>query len=250
MPNFIPKIEFVTVANWFRTGDFNERQASNIERASDLASRFVEAGDALNRVHSAGELRIEELQIAIERLNQLKSLIPTQRMIVRVPFTGDVNDSRIFCSRGGQLRPALLAWHGKPPEPGGESTIFLEGKNFSVHDTHVIAGGKPADSVLVSRNLMQVTISKEALSTLNAAGSPLMDVSVATPNGASNHLLIRMRPSPPQPPQPNTAAHSPEAPKLELVGPPPPPPHSPDSDPAVVRTSDAKPPGDAKQVQK
>ncbi|WP_145952280.1 hypothetical protein [Paludisphaera borealis] len=254
MPNFIPKIEFVTVANWFRTGDLNERQASNIERSSDLASRLVEAEDVLNRVQSAGEFRPEELQIALERLNQLKSLMPTQRMVVRVPFTGDVNDSRIFCSRGGQLRPALLAWHGKPPEPGGEATIFLEGKNFSVHDTHVIAGGKPAESVLVSRNLMQVTIAKEALSTLNADGAPLMDVSVATPNGASNHLLIRMRPTQSQNAQLNTAARTPEAPKPELVGPPwppsqtPPPPPSPD--PAVVRASDAKPPADATKVQK
>ena len=167
MPNYIPKIELVTVANWFRTSELNDRQTADIERASDLASRFVEAEEMLNRTgrpRSAAQASsvAEEFQIASERLNQLKSLMPTQRLVVRVPFTGDGNDSRIFCSRGGQLRPALLAWHGKPPEAGVESTIFLEGKNFSVHDTHVIAGGKPAESVLVSRNIMEVTISKDA----------------------------------------------------------------------------------------
>ena len=45
---------------------------------------------------------------------------------------------------------------------GEESTILIEGKNFSVHDTHVIAGGKPAKQVLVSRNVLEVTISKDA----------------------------------------------------------------------------------------
>jgi hypothetical protein len=248
MPNFVPRIEFVTVANWFRTGDLNDRQTSDIERASDLASRLVEAEDLLNRVKSAGQFRPEEYQIAIERLNQLKSLMPTQRLVVRVPFAADGNDSRIFCSRGGQLRPALLAWHGKPPEPGAESTIFLEGKNFSVHDTHVIAGGKPAESVLVSRSLMQVTIPKDAQATANTGGLPLMDVSVATPNGASNHLLIRMRTSQPQlvPPPPEPVATA-QATKAEVVGPPWP---APPADPGVVRTSEAKSPADGAKTQK
>ena len=88
--------------------------------------------------------------------------MPTQRWWCAVPFTDNNNDSRIFCSQGGQLRPALLAWHGRPPQEGDESTILLEGKNFSIHDTHVIAGGKPARSVLVSRSLLEITIGKDA----------------------------------------------------------------------------------------
>ena len=97
-------------------------------------------------------------------------MMPTQRMVVRVPFSGDHNDSRIFCSQGLQLRPSLLGWHGKPPERGKESTLFVEGRNFSVHDTHVIAGGKPAKSVLISRNLLEVTIAKDASPTPSADG--------------------------------------------------------------------------------
>ncbi|WP_165067642.1 hypothetical protein [Paludisphaera rhizosphaerae] len=271
MPNFIPKIEFVTVANWFRTGDLDGR-TSVIEKASDLAGRLAETETELNKFnapdHPGGVPvgRLEELQIAVERINQLKSLMPTQRLVVRVPFSADSNDSRVFCSRGGQLKPSLLAWHGKPPEPGEESVIFLEGKNFSVHDTHVIAGGKAAESVLVSRNLMQVTISKDARTTPDAGGRPLLDISVGTPNGASNHLLIRMRaksehddepakavPPPPapqtaaletppkatsQPPAPQTAAveHSPmlAPPRLEH-------PNAPTgADPEVHRVSDPK----------
>ena len=118
--------------------------------------------------------------------------MPTQRMVVRVPFADNQNDARIFCSHGSQLRPTLTGWHGRPPEEGQETTIFLEGKNFSIHDTHVIAGGKPATAVLVSRQLLEVTIPKDACPTPSANGTLLLDISVATPSGVSNHLLIKM----------------------------------------------------------
>ena len=75
---------------------------------------------------------------------------------------------------------------------GEASTIFLEGTNFSVHDTHVIAGGRDAVSVLVSRNVLEVTIAKDAAPMPAANGNPLLDITVATPNGISNHLLIPM----------------------------------------------------------
>ena len=83
---------------------------------------------------------------------------------MRVPFGDNQNDARIFCSHGSQLRPTLTGWHGNPPQEGDETTLFLEGLNFSIHDTHVIAGGKPASAMLVSRQLLQVTIPKDACS--------------------------------------------------------------------------------------
>ena len=194
MPNFIPKIEFITVADWFRTSEVGDGQKSDLERASTLARKLVAAKTALARARKEGKYRPEDYQIAVERLNQLKNLMPTQRLVVQVPFTDNNNDSRIFCSQGGQLRPTLLAWHGAPPLQGEESTILIEGKNFSVHDTHVIAGGQPAKQVLVSRNILEITISKDACPSPGADGKPLLDVSVATPNGVSNHLLMKMRP--------------------------------------------------------
>ena len=195
MPNFVPKIEFITVASWFRTSEVGDGRKMELEKATTLGRKLVAAENALNRAKIDGQYRPEEYQIALERINQLKSMMPTQRLVVRVPFTDNNNDSRIFCSQGGQLRPALLAWHGRPPQEGDESTILLEGKNFSIHDTHVIAGGKPARSVLVSRSLLEVTIGKDAHPTPSADGNPLLDINVATPNGVSNHLLIKMRPS-------------------------------------------------------
>ena len=130
MPNFIPKIEFTTVANWFRTSEAGDGQKSELEKATVLGRRLVAAANALNRAKVEGQYRPEEYDIAMDRIKQLKDLMPTQRLSVRVPFSGDHNDSRIFCSQGLQLRPSLLGWHGKPPERGEESTLFVEGKNF------------------------------------------------------------------------------------------------------------------------
>jgi hypothetical protein len=192
MPNFIPMIEFITVADWFRTSEVGDGQKSDLERASILGRMLVAAESALNQAKVEGQFRPEEYQIASDRLKQLRDLMPTQRLVVRLPYSGDHNDSRIFCSQGLQLRPSLLGWHGKPPTKDEESTLFVEGRNFSIHDTHVIAGGKVATCVLVSRNLLQVTIPSDASPTTSGCASPLLDVNVATPNGASNHLLIPM----------------------------------------------------------
>ena len=74
----------------------------------------------------------------------------------------------------------------------------MEGRNFSVHDTHVVAGGQPAQSVLVSRHLLKVTIARDASPIPNKGGNPLLDINVATPNGVSNHLLVEMVPADPQ----------------------------------------------------
>jgi hypothetical protein len=194
MPNFVPKIEFISVANWFRTSEVGDGQKSDLEKSAVLGRKLVLADEALNRAQVEGHYRPEELQIATERLKQLRSLMPTHRMVVRVPFADNQNDARIFCSHGSQLRPTLTGWHGKPPEEGQETTLFLEGMNFSIHDTHVIAGGKHVSAVLVSRQLLEVTIPKDACPTPNAQGTSLLDINVATPNGVSNHLLIKMQP--------------------------------------------------------
>ena len=43
MPNFIPKIEFITVANWFRTSEVGDGQKSDLEKASVLGRKLVAA---------------------------------------------------------------------------------------------------------------------------------------------------------------------------------------------------------------
>ena len=143
MPNFIPKIEFITVANWFRTSEVGDGQKSDLEKASILGRKLVLAEEALNRSRSRATIALRSIR---SRPSGSISSRPHAHPAHGGPGSlhGNQNDARIFCSHGSQLRPALPGWHGKPPEEGEESTLFLEGKNFSIHDTHVIAGGKPA----------------------------------------------------------------------------------------------------------
>ena len=108
MPNFIPKIEFITVANWFRTSEVGDGQKSDLEKASTSAASSSWPRRPSTGPRSRGTIARRSIRSRVERLNQLKSLMPTQRMVVRVPFTDNQNDARIFCSHGSQLRPALL----------------------------------------------------------------------------------------------------------------------------------------------
>jgi hypothetical protein len=64
MPNFIPKIEFITVANWFRTSEVGDGQKSDLEKGSVLGRKLVLAEEALNRSKVEGHYRPEEYQIA------------------------------------------------------------------------------------------------------------------------------------------------------------------------------------------
>ncbi|MFM7243836.1 MAG: hypothetical protein ACKO40_06620 [Planctomycetaceae bacterium] len=57
------------------------------------------------------------------------------------------------------LAPELLGWYGAPGvDPTATTSLFLIGKGFSIHDTKVIAGGKPARFHLMSREIIQVEI--------------------------------------------------------------------------------------------
>ena len=56
MPNFIPKIEFITVADWFRTSEAGDGQKSDLEKASVLSRKLVAATSALNRAKARGEI--------------------------------------------------------------------------------------------------------------------------------------------------------------------------------------------------
>jgi hypothetical protein len=74
------------------------------------------------------------------------------------------------------------------------TTLFLVGRNFSVHDTKVIAGGKYLPQfTLLSREVMRVTIPAD-VNTVTFGDGPYtekyVDVHVATPYGVTSHLHI------------------------------------------------------------
>ncbi len=56
MPNFVPKIEFITVADWFRTSEAGDGQKADLEKASVLSRKLVAATAALNRARRRGRV--------------------------------------------------------------------------------------------------------------------------------------------------------------------------------------------------
>ncbi|MCA9110931.1 MAG: hypothetical protein KDA52_13355 [Planctomycetaceae bacterium] len=76
--------------------------------------------------------------------------------------------------------------------PTVNTTLYLVGKNFSVLDTRVIAGGVeiPDEYVrLISRDVIQITV-PSTVSPITENGRPYVDVHLATPYGPTPRLRI------------------------------------------------------------
>jgi hypothetical protein len=106
-------------------------------------------------------------------------------------------------AEGSADEPCTLCSQCEGTEFG--TTLFLVGDRFSVHDTKVIAGGRCVPFILLSRQIMQVTIPAFFDTVEMGDGDdrgPAIDVHVATPYGVSNHLLIPVVSDAPPPPPP------------------------------------------------
>ena len=100
------------------------------------AASSCSAEEALEPVpRSRATIAPKSYQIATERLNQLRSLMPTQRMVVRVPFADNQNDARIFCSHGSQLRPTLLGLARQAARGRAENRPFFSRARTSAFTT-------------------------------------------------------------------------------------------------------------------
>ena len=56
MPNFVPKIEFITVANWFRTSEVGDGQKSDLEKAVDPGPQARPGGGGPQSIQGRGAL--------------------------------------------------------------------------------------------------------------------------------------------------------------------------------------------------
>ena len=129
---------------------------------------------------------------------QLERRLPIQQTTVSVPYENTLGGFELFNSGITDLAPSLTGWYGAPGITTGGSKVgcdckdeekcdktggvpyegiadysqkkwhggnlywgrrcYLVGKNFSVHDTRVVAGGRSVPFLLLSRRIMQVTI--------------------------------------------------------------------------------------------
>jgi hypothetical protein len=99
---------------------------------------------------------VARLKREIEKLDRR---LPLQTMVAQIPYENTAGGFELFNTGVTDLAPELIGWYGAPGiDPAATTTLFLIGKGFSVHETSVIAGGRPARASLLSRQVLRVEI--------------------------------------------------------------------------------------------
>ena len=233
MPSFVTKLSVSSRSSWFSLLNPKLKQL-NVEESIEIGSAWAAAMDSLSKVRECGVVRAEDIAMLNQTAEQLERRLPVQQATVSVPYENTLGGFELFNSGITDLAPALTGWYGAPGITTTESnvgcnckdeekcaaqgglpyggvnnysqlngtegtcigtTVYLVGKNFSVHDTRVIAGGRSVPFLLLSRRILQVTIPPNVTTLTesfnNGAGQRrAVDIHVATPYGVSNHLLV------------------------------------------------------------
>ena len=159
MPSFVPSVTF-DVSTRFFSLTHPRRVEPTIHRTLEF-TRAVEAMREMHArcaatAHCRHPAACARMQREVDRLDRR---LPLQTLHARIPFENTAGGFELFTAGLSDLAPELVGWYGGPGvDPGGTTALFLIGRGFSVHDTHVIAGGRRASFELVSREVLRVEI--------------------------------------------------------------------------------------------
>jgi hypothetical protein len=159
MPSFVPFVTFDVRTNWFslthpKVTDQSMRQAMLLSRSvksmQQTAARGCQSGDSCQS---------GDLALLLRSIEQYDRTLPLQTMLAQIPYENTAGGFELFNTGITDLAPELIGWYGaQGVDPGGTTVVFLVGKGFSVHDTSVIAGGRPVKTTLLSRQLLRAEI--------------------------------------------------------------------------------------------
>jgi len=157
MPSFVPHVRFDVQSRWFSL--VHPRAIVPTARESVRLTRSVAA------IQRAGECcqecpddaaAVADLQ---RRVQMLERRLPTQHLTALVPYENTAGGFELFNTGVSDLAPELLGWYGAAGiDPAGTTSLFLVGKGASIHDTQVIAGGRPVRFELLGRDVIRVDI--------------------------------------------------------------------------------------------
>lgn len=256
MPSFIPHVTFQSRSSWFCLENPSKKILS-LHDTMKLRRNMANIRWAAHHLSQTYCYRPGDVSDLLQTVEYLDRRMPFQNMLVQIPFENTLGGFELFRTGVTDLAPELHGWYGAPGITIGEdpvchneglpymrsdyaqcrgtcggTTLFLVGNGFSVHDTKVIAGGRCVPFMLLSRQVMQVTVPGSAQQvrtrvTINPDETVVddrvehfVDVHVATPYGVSNHLLIPVanvvnatceQPTPAPDPDPPPAETSPAA---------------------------------------
>ncbi|MCU0718447.1 MAG: hypothetical protein MUC83_01990 [Pirellula sp.] len=217
MPSFVPHITFETRGNWYklvRPGHTGTSIQDDVKMSRAIKQMQDQAQECIRCSHL---YRDGEVDRVMSRVYQLEQRLPMQSISCQVPIENVKGGFEVFSGGTRELAPELSGWYGSPgytPSRGG--SFFLAGDNFSIRETNIIAGNhrlkEDSEFNLISRQIIWVNLppnlpiltdsllknhdSFEQIKEF-VAGIPsdvkyegYIDVHVATPYGASGHLLI------------------------------------------------------------
>ncbi len=224
MPSFVPRLTFDVQTRWFSLAhpaatEPGMRHTLKLSRSlRAIEQRAAACGRCGHLYHDGQQARL------MRKVEQLAERMPQQTLQARIPHENTCGGFELFDAGVTDLAPELSGWFGAPGvDPAAGTTLFLIGKGFSVHDTRVIAGGRPARYRLLSREVIEVEIPPavqtvgqasrlpcEPCSFTTAAVDPLpppadapalplsfpcherefVDIHLATPYGVTSHLLV------------------------------------------------------------
>jgi hypothetical protein len=204
MPAFVPWITLDVRTNWFslthpKATDPGMTQAI---RLSQAVRTMRSTGQACGRCPQA--CVGDEVALLLRRVDALARELPLQSLQAQIPRENTAGGFELFNAGITDLAPELLGWYGAPGvDPAATTSLFLIGKGFSVHDTRVIAGGKPARFRLLSREIMQVEIPS------GVATVPFLPSAAVTTAASRRGLVLASATEPlPEPATPATASRA------------------------------------------
>lgn len=196
MPSFVPYVTFDVRTNWFRLTDPKCTEMS-MKDTLVLSRSIKSMQDSAAACSQCAHLyRDGEVHRLLRRVDQLDRELPMQTMQAQIPYENTSGGFELFNTGITDLAPELTGWYGSPGiNPDAATTLYLIGEGFSVHGTRLIAGGQAITPVMISRQIIQVEI-PAGVQTLPRAkkgedtNELIVDVHMATPYGATSHLLI------------------------------------------------------------
>ncbi len=164
MPSFVPYATIETASTWFRLTNPKHKDMGCVD-AVKLSGKVKAIENCSPQVIDAHCYRDGELDRLLNRAKQLETRLPLQSAKVQVPYENTLGGFAMFNTGITDLAPELYGWYGAPGiDTNDETTLFLIGNHFSVHQTRVVVGGiNVADTELLSRQVMRVTIPRGAL---------------------------------------------------------------------------------------
>jgi hypothetical protein len=205
MPSFLTRVRFEVAGNWYRLSDPDEVTLKS-NHLLEQSRRVYELKDALACVCDADRYPPDALARFRTKVEHLEAMLPAQTQIVDVPYENRLGGFDLFTPGASSLVPQLIGYQGAPYVTGdGQNSILLIGKNLSIMEYAVVAGGQrvPNGNVtILSREVISVTLPKGLLITKSYSSDrkktptglpPIRDyveVHIASPNGVSNRLLI------------------------------------------------------------